>query len=275
MIEYVSPTEILIEVDEVGRPVNPRGRVRDTTDLQASIQEAGGIVEPLLVRRGEDGRLWLVNGHRRLVAASRLGLTAVPVVAVEVRSGMSSRTMMLASDVRQAFPALVLDKTGTVIGGVAAAVREELEETGRTRESLARVMGIRPDVVSAYEQLVRAPVEVRRAVADGRLSINGFARMKHSPAEVQSEIVAAAEGEAVTVRAVREGLKQASMVQRTEEGVMYQEEDAVAVLNGVKARLMGVLAEGELGMRERFLLTEIGDIVRRGLEETAVGSEVK
>ena len=261
MIEYVSLDEILIETNEE-RTINPRGQIRDTTDLQLSIQEAG-IIEPLLVWRDGDGRLWLRNGHRRLVAARQLGLDVVPVVVTE-QAGVSSRAVMLASDVRQAFPPIVLDREGVVIGGVALAVVGELAETGRTRESLARVMGIRPDVVSAYERLVVAPVAVRQAVAEGRLSINGFARMKHSPLEVQQEIVEAADGGAVTVRAVREGLKSA----REQRGKGAEEMDVVGRLNGVKGVLMGMSGEA-LGVRERFLLDEIGQIVRR-LGETAV-----
>ena len=48
-------------------------------DLAESIR-THGIIQPLIVRRGEDGRLHLIAGERRLRASKLAGLKLVPVV---------------------------------------------------------------------------------------------------------------------------------------------------------------------------------------------------
>ena len=48
-----------------------------TKRLAAKIDESGSFLDPLIVVRGEDGRLWTPNGRHRLAAAKVLGLQAI------------------------------------------------------------------------------------------------------------------------------------------------------------------------------------------------------
>lgn len=48
-----------------------------TKRLASKIEEAGSFLDPLIVVRGEDGRLWTPNGRHRLAAAKVLGLKQV------------------------------------------------------------------------------------------------------------------------------------------------------------------------------------------------------
>jgi ParB family chromosome partitioning protein len=48
--------------------------------LAARIDEAGAFLDPLIVVRGEDGRLWTPNGRHRLAAARVLGLNQITVL---------------------------------------------------------------------------------------------------------------------------------------------------------------------------------------------------
>jgi len=61
-------------------------------DLAASIR-ANGIIQPLIVRRGDDGRLHLIAGERRLRAAKLAGLKQVPVV---IRKSTDKEALELA-----------------------------------------------------------------------------------------------------------------------------------------------------------------------------------
>lgn len=45
--------------------------------LAAKIEEAGSFLDPLIVVRGEDGRLWTPNGRHRLAAAKTLGMRQI------------------------------------------------------------------------------------------------------------------------------------------------------------------------------------------------------
>jgi ParB family chromosome partitioning protein len=48
-----------------------------TQRLAQKIEEAGSFLDPLIVVRGEDGRLWTPNGRHRLAAAKVLGLRQI------------------------------------------------------------------------------------------------------------------------------------------------------------------------------------------------------
>ena len=48
-------------------------------DLQESIQKYG-ILTPLIVRPGKDGMYEIISGHRRKMAAEKLGYRKVPVI---------------------------------------------------------------------------------------------------------------------------------------------------------------------------------------------------
>lgn len=48
-----------------------------TQRLAAKIEESGSFLDPLIVVRGEDGRLWTPNGRHRLAAAKVLGLKQI------------------------------------------------------------------------------------------------------------------------------------------------------------------------------------------------------
>ena len=48
-----------------------------TKRLAQKIDEAGAFLDPIIVVRGEDGRLWTPNGRHRLAAAKVLGLKQI------------------------------------------------------------------------------------------------------------------------------------------------------------------------------------------------------
>lgn len=66
-----------------------------TKRLAAKIEEAGAFLDPLIVVRGEDGRLWTPNGRHRLAAAKVLGLKQI--------------TALVSSDEALAFRILALN----------------------------------------------------------------------------------------------------------------------------------------------------------------------
>lgn len=256
-ILMVAPGDISIEVDAEGNPRNPRGPVTDTTDLQASIKEIGRIVEPLLVYRNPDGTYTVAKGHRRLTAARIMNLAAVPCIVIERDPALNLLDVMLSDFVHQSFPPIVLNGKGGVVGGVAKAVASRLATGDRTMESLARLMGVRPDVVSALNQLNYAPLAVKKAVADGRLSLTAFARMKHAPEDVQTRIVE--DEDDVTVSRVREALREA----KAEDAQATGEEEGPPLLeqlNDVLAFLRWA-AGTELGPREAYVWGQIQEVV--------------
>ena len=68
----------MIPLEEISpSALNPRSEVGDVAELAASISTLG-IIQPLTVRPGDNGRYLLVAGERRFAAALAAGLTEVP-----------------------------------------------------------------------------------------------------------------------------------------------------------------------------------------------------
>lgn len=70
-VEQIDPAAILVDRNIRTADVDP--------DLDASIK-AHGVLVPILAVRTSDGKVRARDGHRRLTAATRHGLTAVPVL---------------------------------------------------------------------------------------------------------------------------------------------------------------------------------------------------
>jgi len=59
-------------------------REEDMKPLEDSIRE-NGIIQPLMVRKDDKADVYeIISGHRRFLAATRLGMTEVPVVVLDI-----------------------------------------------------------------------------------------------------------------------------------------------------------------------------------------------
>ena len=255
-IGYVHPGKIHVVKDDDGFVLNPRGPIRNTTGLQRSIKAVGRVLNPLLVRKDDDARLWLIDGHRRLTAARALKLKHVPYYLSDAKDDSEILDIMMASNVQESFPAIVLGKDGVVIGGIAKAVATKINYGGRSLQSLGDLMGLQPDVVSAHARLNVAPIEVRKAVAKGRMSITAFARMKYAPPDVQCEIVGDDDEEKVSVSKVRDKLKDIKESARSELDFGESADGVLEVLQDILSQLRLALTQ-DIGPREQFVLEKI------------------
>lgn len=68
-----------------------------TQRLAAKIEESGSFLDPLIVVRGEDGKLWTPNGRHRLAAAKLLGLKQI-VALVSPDESLAFRILALNTE---------------------------------------------------------------------------------------------------------------------------------------------------------------------------------
>jgi ParB family transcriptional regulator, chromosome partitioning protein len=68
-----------------------------TKRLAAKIEEAGAFLDPLIVVRGEDGKLWTPNGRHRLAAAKILGLRQITALVCP-DAGLAFRILALNTE---------------------------------------------------------------------------------------------------------------------------------------------------------------------------------
>ena len=162
-----APAEV--DVDQISpNEHQPRHRFEDARlDELAQSIKANGVIQPIVVRRVDDGYR-IIAGERRWRAAQRAGLTRVPVVIKEVSAGRDAQLLEMA---------LIENIQREDLNPIdEAAAYEKLSSDFRmTQEEIAAAVGKDRSSVANHMRLLKLPQEVRAEVASGRLSM-GHAR---------------------------------------------------------------------------------------------------
>ena len=128
-------------------------------ELADSIR-ANGIIQPLIVRRSQDGKLQLIAGERRLRAAKMAGLKQVPVV-IRMSTDKESLEMALIENVQR-------EDLNCV--DIALSYYQLIEDFRLTQEELAKRVGKERSNVANHLRLLRLPDEIIQDLRDARLS---------------------------------------------------------------------------------------------------------
>ena len=158
------PSEV--DVDSiVPGPMQPRTHF-DEASLQslADSIRSHGIVQPLLVRRRENG-FELIAGERRWRAAKLAGITRVPIVVKEVPDESLLEIALIENIQRENLNPIE----------EAQAYKKLIETVGLTQEALASRVGRDRSYITNYLRLLRLPDDLQQLVKEGRLS-TGHAR---------------------------------------------------------------------------------------------------
>lgn len=142
-------------------PGQPRQEFDDAAlkELAESI-ERSGIIQPLVVRAGEDGRYRLIAGERRFRAAGLAGLQEVPVVVRDVSDREAFTLALIENIQREDLNAME----------EAEAYRHLTDDYGMTHEETAQRVGRSRTAVTNALRLLGLPPEVRALVRQGLLS---------------------------------------------------------------------------------------------------------
>ena len=246
-----------LPVDAIqSNPYQPREVFEDRAidELAESIRKQG-LLQPLLVRRADDG-YQLIAGERRLRAAQRAGLSEVPV------------TLRVADDRESLELALVENLQREDLNPVeeAHAYRRLSTEFGLTQEDIAAKIGKSRSAVANTLRLLSLPAEVLRQVQAGALSA-GHAR---SILGIQSP--------SAQIELARELVRQGLSVRDTERRARKQTgreveidrqavEDKLTRTLGTRVRLQpNKDGSGRIEI-EYYSLTELNGLVDRLSEE--------
>ena len=147
-------------------PLQPR-KLFDEEELEALSQSIArhGIIQPLTVRKGENGFYQIIAGERRWRAARMAGLRDVPVTVIEADDKTVLELALIENLQRQD-----LNPMEEALG-----YKQLMDEHGMTQEEVAcRVDKSRPAVANAL-RLLNLPASISQQVASGVLSA-GHAR---------------------------------------------------------------------------------------------------
>ncbi len=119
-----------------------------------------GVLQPIIVRKIEDGNYELIAGERRLRAAKIIQLQKIPAIIRKYTDQQTSEIAIIENVQRQNLNAIE----------EAQAYKRLIEEFGYTQEKIAKKIGLsRPQVANTIRLLKLSP-RVRDLVFSGKLS---------------------------------------------------------------------------------------------------------
>jgi ParB family chromosome partitioning protein len=179
-------------------PKQPRTHFDDEAlaGLAASIREVG-ILQPLVVRRADDGRYEVIAGERRLRAAKAAGLPTVPVVLRDSGDEELLRDALIENIHREDLNPIEQ----------AEAFKALLGDLGLKQEELADRVGVSRSHIANTIRLLALPLDVQQLLTDDKIAA-GHARA----------LLSLGDKEAMSTLALRVSAQDLS-VRQTEEAV--------------------------------------------------------
>ena len=126
--------------------------------LAASVAEIG-VLQPILVRETGDG-YEVIAGERRLRAAQKAGLTAIPALVRSAEGSSALEAALVENLHREDLNALE----------EAAAYRQLMTEFGLTQDQIASRVGRSRSAIANTIRLLQLPVAIQRLIVEGLLS---------------------------------------------------------------------------------------------------------
>lgn len=171
-------------------PISARKRLNleELQELSDSIRE-NGVLQPILLRRANDGGLEVVAGYRRWLAASLAEVDAIPAIVLGVTSDARALEIALIEN---------LQRRDLTIIEEAEANRALIETYGRSHDQVAALIGRSRSFVSNSLRLLTLPDDVKSMLEEGKITA-GHARAllaTDQPAALAARVVA----EQLTVR---------------------------------------------------------------------------
>lgn len=128
-------------------------------DLAASIRRIGIIVPLHVVQTGD--RFTLVAGHRRIIAAQRIGLSVVPCLVRSDEQGNSHEVSFAENIFRKDLTPVEL----------ASALKDFLDVSDQSVDEVAKMLNRSADYVRRHVAILTWPNDVQLAVHQGWLSV--------------------------------------------------------------------------------------------------------
>ncbi|GAB4329742.1 MAG: ParB/RepB/Spo0J family partition protein [Calditrichia bacterium] len=167
-------------------------------ELKKSVKEKG-IIQPIAIRNGKDGRYELIAGERRLRAAIAVGLNRIPAYVLDITSDEDMLEIALIENVQR-------EHLNPI--ELAKGYQRLIDELGLTQEEVAEKIGKDRATVANVVRLLKLPKEVQDAVKKGKIR-EGHARalLGLNDRQLQIELMKKIIEQGLSVRKVEEAVK--------------------------------------------------------------------
>ena len=184
---------IEIELDKIStNPWQPRTNFdkKNLEELVHSIQTLG-VIQPITVRKKNDGTYELISGERRFRASKLANKTTVPAY-IRIANDQEMLEMALVENIqRQELDAIE----------IALSYQQLIEEIKLTQEELSKRVGKDRSSITNYLRLLKLDPIIQSGIRDGMISMgHGRALMAIEDTDKQYEVYELIIGENLSVR---------------------------------------------------------------------------
>ena len=194
----LKPMSEMAEIDIdmiVPNPTQPRTQFDEEAldELADSIRQLG-VIQPVTVKKGADGKYVIISGERRWRAAQRADLKRLPVYIRDVDDGNLHAMALVENIQRQDLNAIE----------IALGMQRLIDECHLTQDALSEKVGKKRSSVSNYLRLLKLPNEVQLALKEGLISMGHAKAIAGAPAEKQLHVLKRCVKKQLSVRQAEE-----------------------------------------------------------------------
>lgn len=211
----VKPMSRMAEIDIadiIPNPSQPRTQFDEEAldELADSIRQLG-VIQPVTVRKSDNGKYIIISGERRWRAAQRADLKTLPAYIREVDDETLYAMALVENIQRQDLNAIE----------IALGMQRLIDECHLTQDALSERVGKKRSSISNYLRLLKLPDEVQLALKEGLISMGHAKAIAGAPADQQVRLLKKSIKKALSVRQVEEAARalteQPTRTQATDE----------------------------------------------------------
>lgn len=198
--------------DIVPNPSQPRTQFDEEAldELADSIRQLG-VIQPVTVRKSDNGKYIIISGERRWRAAQRADLKTLPAYIREVDDETLYAMALVENIQRQDLNAIE----------IALGYQRLIDECHLTQDALSEKVGKKRSSISNYLRLLKLPDEVQLALKEGLVSMGHAKAIASAPADQQVRLLKKCIKKSLSVRQVEEAARalaeQPTRTQTTDE----------------------------------------------------------
>ena len=181
--------------DIIPNPTQPRTQFDEEAldELADSIRQLG-VIQPVTVKKSDNGKYIIISGERRWRAAQRADLQTLPAYIREVDDENLHAMALVENVQRQDLNAIE----------IALGMQRLIDECHLTQDALSEKVGKKRSSVSNYLRLLKLPDEVQLALKEGLISMGHAKAIAGAPAEEQVRMLKKCVKKALSVRQAEE-----------------------------------------------------------------------
>lgn len=221
-----------LEVESIiPNPKQPRTIFDDDAleELADSIATLG-LIQPITVRREDDGKYIIISGERRWRASRLAGRKTIAAYIREADDKELHEMALVENIQRQDLNAME----------IAISLQRLIDECGVTQEMVAQRVGKKRSTVANYLRLVQMCPEVQAALKENQITMGHAKAIAGAPEEAQPALVRKVVKKELSVRATEALVKKIS---EAKPATVEQEEEFPEIYTRVVERLSPLMGE--------------------------------